>query len=99
VQEHVRYVRVAPPPTPAPTPQVAVVPPPTVKIQPVVTPPLKPLEITPEAKSEPKIEIAKIAEATAPVVGVGGGTGRDGSAGNGPGSGGGVVWLFVTGLG
>jgi len=99
VQEQVRYVRVAPPPAPALTPQIAVVPPPVVKIQPVVTPPLKPLEITPEAKAEPKIELAKIAEATAPVAGVGGGTGRDGSAGSGPGSGGGVGSGIGTGRG
>ena len=99
VKEQIHYVRVAPPPAPVPTPQVAVVPPPVVKIQPVVTPPIKPLEMTPEAKAEPKIEMAKIAEATAPVAGVGGGTGRDGSAGSGPGSGGGVGSGIGTGRG
>jgi periplasmic protein TonB len=97
VQERVRYVRVAPPPAPVPVPQIAVVPPPVVKAQPIVTPPVKPL--TPEAKPEAKNEMTKIAEVTAPVAGVGGGTGRDGSAGSGPGSGGGVGSGVGTGRG
>lgn len=89
VQEHIRYVQVAPP---APKPQAAVVPTPVVqpRPQPVPPPALKPPEITPEAKPEITVAAAKAAEPSAPVPGSGGGTGRDGSAGNGPGSGGGV---------
>jgi len=98
VQEHIRYVQVAPP---APKPQAAVVPPPVVqaKPQPVLPPVVKPPEITPEAKPELKVEAAKPAEATAPVAGTGGGTGRDGSAGNGPGTGGGFGSGTGTGRG
>jgi protein TonB len=99
VQEHVRYVQVAPP---APKPQAEVVPPPPPVVQPkaqVLPPVVKPPEITPEAKPDVKADVAKPAEATAVVAGAGGGTGRDGSAGNGPGSGGGVGSGTGTGRG
>jgi protein TonB len=104
VQEHVQYVKAAPPaptPPPKPTPQ-AVVPPPVVqpKPEPVIPPQPKPIEPTPpEPKMDLKVEAAKPAEAMAPVPGVGGGTGRDGSAGSGPGSGGGVGAGIGTGRG
>jgi protein TonB len=67
----------------------------------VIPPPevVKPPEPTPEVKVvEAKIEPAKV-EPTAATPGVGGGTGRDGSAGSGPGSGGGVGSGIGTGRG
>jgi protein TonB len=100
VLQHVRYVQVAPP---APKRQAAVVPPPRPVIQPkpqpVPPPVIKPPEITPEAKADIKVEVAKMPEASAPTSGVDGGTGRDGSAGSGPGSGGGFGSGIGTGRG
>jgi len=99
VQEHVRYVQVAPP---APKPQVAVVPPPPVvkpKPQPIPPPAVKPPVVTAEAKLDIKVEAAKPPEATAPTTGTDGGSGRDGSAGNGPGTGGGFGSGNGTGRG
>jgi periplasmic protein TonB len=101
VRERVHYVQVAPP---APKPQAAVVPPPPVikpKPQPIPPPVIKPPEIIPEARPNVKVEAAKPApaEVSAPVVGTGGGTGRDGSAGSGPGTGGGFGSGTGTGRG
>ena len=92
--ERVHYVRVEQAPaaqqavTPAP-----VVPPPKPEPKPVVQPPVvKPPE--PVIAQKPAISvIASNPIGTtdiAPVAGVGGGTGRDGSGGSGPGTGGGV---------
>jgi protein TonB len=101
VRERVKFVQVAPQPTPAVTPP-PIVPPPVVQppVVPVIPPPevIKAPELIPEAKPDVKIEAAKI-EATAPTPGTGGGSGRDGSAGNGPGSGGGVGSGIGTGRG
>ncbi|HEY9227251.1 MAG TPA: hypothetical protein VIP11_11420, partial [Gemmatimonadaceae bacterium] len=106
VRERVKYVQVAPPPTPTPVVKPAVVvPPPVVKPPepkpvPVIPPPqvVKAPDPVPEVKPEVKAEPVK-AEATAPTPGTGGGSGRDGSAGNGPGSGGGVGSGIGTGRG
>src|SRR5262245_31921806 len=82
IQEHVKYVAVAPQPEPvkpAVTPPPVVVPPPP---KPVIPPPevVKQPDPIPEVKpAEVKAEAVK-AEATAPTPGTGGGTGRDGSA-------------------
>jgi len=100
VTERVRYVEVAPAPTPVAQPVVkppVVVPTPKPVVPPpqVIPPPATP---TPELKPETKLEV-KAAEATAPVAGTGGGTGRDGSAGTGPGSGGGAGSGIGTGRG
>jgi protein TonB len=66
----------------------------------VVPPPqVTPTTPTPEPKLEVKVADAKPTEPTAPVVGAGGGTGRDGSAGSGPGTGGGVGSGNGTGRG
>jgi periplasmic protein TonB len=88
VQEHVDYVKIAPPVVA--TPVVAVVPPSKPVPQPVLPPPevVRTPDPTPEVKPDVKAEPAK-ADATAPTMGTGGGSGRDGSAGNGPGTGGG----------
>ncbi|HEY4131253.1 MAG TPA: hypothetical protein VGM50_11590 [Gemmatimonadaceae bacterium] len=102
-KERVRYVQVTPPPAPTPTPTPKVVPPPVVKPpepKPVVPPPqpVTPPTTQPEPKIDVKVE-AKPTEATAPVVGTGGGTGRDGTNGTGPGTGGGVGSGNGTGRG
>lgn len=99
--ERVHYVRVES----APAAQQAVAPPPVLpkpEPKPMVQPPVvKP----PEPVQIPKPEISVIASnntgATdiAPVSGVGGGTGRDGSGGSGPGTGGGVGSGVGTGRG
>lgn len=102
VQEHVHYVQFAPPPppTPAPVPKPVILPPVVQpKPQPVVPPLPKPVETVPDPKLDLKVEAAKPADPIAPVAGVGGGTGRDGSAGTGPGSGGGVGSGIGTGRG
>jgi periplasmic protein TonB len=98
VPERVNYVRATPPP--APTPQ-AVIPPPTPVPQPVVVPPpqVKPPEVIPELKVTEAKPDARIADATAPIIGTGGGTGRDGTNGTGPGTGGGVGSGNGTGRG
>lgn len=99
VQETVHYMRVAV--APAPAAQPTLVPPtPQPTPKPVVPPPVvKPPAITPQNTPAPKVEIAKVAQFTAPVPGAGGGTGSDGSAGSGPGSGGGVGSGVGTGRG
>lgn len=81
--ETLRYVTVAPAPTPAPVPLPVVVPPPKVEL-------LKP--------ELPTVEAPKLIE-LAPVPGIGGGTGKDGTAGSGPGTGGGVGSGAGTGTG
>jgi periplasmic protein TonB len=77
---------------PAAKPQAATVRPPTPKPRPVPPPVMPKLEITPTAVSVlPTVAApAPIALDVASTVGVGGGSGHDGSAGNGPGRGGGV---------
>lgn len=95
--ERVQYVQTAPPPAPTP---VAVIPPPTPIPLPVIVPPpiAKPPEPTPDVRPDLKVDV-KPAEATAPVVGVGGGTGKDGTNGTGPGTGGGTGSGNGTGRG
>ena len=97
VVERLQFIRIAPlppqplqvQPTPVPLPVVA---PP----KPVVPPPQ---EVKPEAvpRIEAKVEVPTAVAAALP--GVGGGTGRDGTAGSGPGSGGGVGSGVGTGRG
>lgn len=100
--ERVHYVRVQPV---QPAPRAVTPPPipPKPQPKPVVPPPvIKPPEPVVEQKPELKVEALPKEVATtdvAPVPGVGGGTGRDGSAGSGPGSGGGVGSGIGTGRG
>ena len=85
--EHVNYVNVAPPPRPQVLPPLVEPP----EIKPVVPPPVVPPPTpTPPTPQPPAPPAAEVAEAKAPVVGTGGGSGTDGSNGAGPGSGGGV---------
>jgi periplasmic protein TonB len=85
----VRYIQVAPPEPVAPP----VAPPP------VIEPPKAPEPVL------PTIEMPKVAEhkvdvkVQSPIVGLGGGTGIDGTKGNGPGSGGGIGSGIGTGNG
>jgi protein TonB len=89
VRERLRYVVIAPPPTPVVVQKPVVTPP-------VVKPP-EPEKPKPEpVKAPPQPEAPKDA---AQVVGTGGGTGHDGSAGSGPGTGGGVGSGDGTGRG
>ena len=82
--EQLKFVQAVPPP-PAPTPVPVIVPP-------VVPPPVQPPmpQLTFVAPKEPQLTMA---------VGVGGGTGADGTAGSGPGTGGGVGTGVGTGRG
>jgi periplasmic protein TonB len=86
-EQKVRFVRVAPPP-PAATKDAV----PTLK--PPVIPP-------PQPKPEPLVPPQPSADAkdASPVLGAGGGSGKDGSTGSGPGSGGGVGSGVGTGTG
>ncbi|HET9426013.1 MAG TPA: hypothetical protein VFO55_11625 [Gemmatimonadaceae bacterium] len=94
----VKYVAVTPPPQ-----EVAVTPPVVPPVEAVVQPP-KPVvpepvvpqvEIPKVATTEPKPEV----KVQSPIIGTGGGTGNDGTAGNGPGRGGGVGSGIGTGRG
>jgi len=83
----VRYVKMTPAPTPVPPKPAEVIPP---KIEEPIIPPL----------DLPKVQETKVeVKASAPVVGVTGGTGHDGTNGNGPGSGGGIGTGVGTGTG
>ncbi|MDE3053179.1 MAG: hypothetical protein KGN74_06945 [Gemmatimonadota bacterium] len=85
--ERLEFVAVKPAEHPTP----ATVPPPKVKPKPVPPPVVPKPEITPTAVSAvPAVPAPAAALDVASTVGVGGGSGRDGSAGNGPGRGGGV---------
>lgn len=83
--ESLRYVTVAPAPTPAPTPV------------PVIPPPQPPKLELPKPEL-PKDEPPAVTPLT-PTVGVGGGTGTDGTAGTGTGTGGGIGTGVGTGTG
>ena len=87
----IHYVTVAPPPKPTPVP----VPTPQVVIEPPkpVEPVIPPLEM-PKMATE-KVEV----KVQSPIVGAGGGTGADGTNGNGPGTGGGIGSGIGTGRG
>ena len=96
----VKYVRVAPPPTAVTPPVVAPIVPPVEKLveppKPVLPEPVVPkVEMPKVATPDPKAEV----KAESPVVGAGGGTGNDGTRGNGPGTGGGVGSGIGTGRG
>ena len=96
--EALRYIRVAPEPTPAAQP----VPEPPVEPTPV-PPPVIPPTPEPEAVESKVVEIAALLPDEGPrvVAGAGttGGTGNDGTAGNGPGTGGGIGSGVGTGTG
>jgi hypothetical protein len=101
VVERVHFTQMAPPPPPAPTATPAVTPPvvkPPEAPKPVPTPVPVPVRPTPAPTAATPAPDATVG-ATAPVPGVGGGTGSDGSAGSGPGSGGGVGSGIGTGRG
>jgi protein TonB len=83
--EAIKFVQAAPPPPPKAAP---------VKVE---TPVLPKPEIIPPA--QPVLEAPKPVEVTTAPVGVGGGTGSDGTAGTGPGTGGGVGTGVGTGRG
>lgn len=85
--EAIKFVQPAPPPPP----QVVATPIP--KVEPVLPKP----EVIPPP--QPVLEIPKPVEVTTAPVGVGGGTGADGTAGTGPGTGGGVGTGVGTGRG
>ena len=103
VEERLQYIDIAPGAIPAlipevttPLPEPVIVPPP----EPVVTPPPPPPP-TPIV-DEPKVDVPPAAVAAAApslVAGTGGGSGNDGTAGNGPGTGGGVGSGIGTGRG
>ncbi|GLC27608.1 hypothetical protein [Roseisolibacter agri] len=102
VRERLHYVQVQAAPAPAaPTP--AVVPPPVVPPKPTPTPVPVPPAVTPPQPAAPAVTTTPQASAetgaSAPIAGVGGGTGNDGTAGSGPGSGGGVGSGVGTGRG
>lgn len=96
--ERVKFVAVAPPPAPAPAPAVAqpavVVPP-----IPIVPPEAKPAVTPPVAPSLPPVASADQTSTPSVRTGAGGGSGTDGTAGDGPGSGGGVGSGVGTGRG
>lgn len=86
--EKVSFVRVAPPAVVVPAVEIPVVKPP------VIPPPQPKPEPTPQAP-QPSAPVTDASQ----VSGVGGGSGKDGSAGSGPGSGGGVGSGVGTGRG
>jgi protein TonB len=83
----VHYVELAPPPKPAPPPVI-----------PQIQPPKPPEPVIPELEAPKLAQQTKI-EVQSPIVGLGGGTGNDGTKGNGPGSGGGIGNGIGTGRG
>ncbi len=95
--EHLDYVTVAP----APKSEPATVPPPPPKLAPVKPPVVPPPVVTPQAvASTPTVAAAAVKPLdVAATPGVGGGSGHDGSGGNGPGRGGGVGSGVGTGRG
>ena len=97
MSERLQFMQVAPQPAPVPAPSVQV-PPPT------PVPPTQPVKIEPQPPTpavEPKVAVVAppTAPQVAPMPGVGGGTGHDGTNGSGPGSGGGVGSGIGTGRG
>ena len=97
--ERLQYMQVAPQPAP-----VAQVTPPTVQVPPPKpVPPPEPVKVEPQPVPPVEQKIAVAAPAAtpqvAPTIGVGGGTGHDGTNGTGPGSGGGVGTGVGTGRG
>jgi periplasmic protein TonB len=96
----VKYIQVAPPPEPVAAPQVAPILPPIQQVveppKPVLPEPVVPqMELPKLATTDPKAEI----KVESPIIGIGGGTGNDGTKGNGPGTGGGVGTGVGTGRG
>jgi periplasmic protein TonB len=86
----VRFIQIAPPPKPI-TPPVTPLP--------VVEPPKPPEPVLPQIEM-PKLAEQKVAvQIQSPIVGIGGGTGNDGTKGNGPGTGGGIGSGIGTGNG
>ena len=79
----VRFITIAPPPQPVVVPPVT---PPPVIVPPKPPEPVVPIDLPKLALPDTKVEI----KIQSPVIGIGGGTGHDGTTGNGPGSGGGV---------
>lgn len=96
--ERLQFMQVAPQAAP-----VAPVPPPTVQVPPTPVPPPEPVKVEPQPKPPVEPTVAVVAPATAPQVaplpGIGGGTGHDGTNGSGPGTGGGVGTGVGTGRG
>jgi protein TonB len=92
-EEHIRYFTVAAPaPTPLVTPKPAVPKPPA--------PVVPPQPVVPQiAKVDEHVDSTPPPTAIAPVAGVGGGTGNDGTRGTGPGTGGGIGTGVGTGTG
>jgi hypothetical protein len=84
----VRYVKIAPPPVAPP-----VTPPPVVEPPKPPEPVLPPMEMPKFAEQKVDVKIQ------APIVGLGGGIGNDGTKGNGPGTGGGIGSGVGTGNG
>lgn len=93
-RERVRFVAVRPP-APAPAAATAVVPP--LPVPPPVAPVSPP--VRPAAPTAPQVAASDQTSTPAPVPGVGGGTGSDGTAGTGSGTGGGVGTGVGTGRG
>jgi protein TonB len=96
----VKFVQIAPPPQPVTPPQVAPVLPPIQPVvepaKPAVTEPVIPqMELPKLSTTEPKAEV----KVQSPIIGTGGGTGNDGTRGNGPGTGGGIGSGIGTGRG
>lgn len=86
----VEYIQLAPPPKPVEPPVTPVVAPPKPPEE-VVLPPLEMPKVAQETKVDVKVQT--------PVVGIGGGSGTDGTKGNGPGAGGGIGSGIGTGNG
>lgn len=95
--EHLEFVSVKP----AAVPKAATVPPPEKKPKPAPPVVVPPPEITPQVMNTAPTIAAPAAKPldVASTVGVGGGTGHDGTTGNGPGRGGGVGSGVGTGRG
>jgi protein TonB len=94
VTERLHYVEVVPrpvappppPPKPVPKPEAPPVPPPPPKVE-------------PKAQPDPPADVGATPPDVSSVPGTGGGTGNDGTAGNGPGTGGGTGSGVGTGQG
>ena len=102
-QEHIQFVKVLPAAVPTPRTVTPPITPPLPKPVPkpvpkIVEPKPAPVELPPVPKAQTTAP-AKVVEVASAVIGVGGGSGFDGSAGAGPGSGGGVGSGVGTGRG
>ena len=96
----VKFIQVSPPPQAVTPPPVAPVLPPVVPVveppKPIVPEPVIPqVELPKPTAIDPKAEV----KIESPIIGTGGGTGNDGTRGNGPGSGGGIGSGIGTGRG